>query len=322
MSFIKILARLFERSTGAPKDVKYIPVQNMLKSIENKKRFVPHASDTWEPTQAQLDAAKVGTFSMKDFVKKILNQGGLGACTAFGWAGAIAVMHAIRNGMPVWLSTLFIYYYERLINGTVNQDSGADVKDGASVLSTRGAPLESSYPYSDDGQTFKEEPPASLDAEAAKYKVVSPLKVAPKVSHIKAALKAEMPVVFGFLVYSSFEDSETSRTGIVKMPEDGEAMVGGHCVFAIGYTDSTGAVKFFRTADAVRYRLSRMLGSVSHALRLSTGLTALSVTPPADCLIGVNSWGRRWGDGGLFYMPWTYVTKYASDFYLFTDVTK
>jgi hypothetical protein len=170
MLFIKSLAQIFQRSSGVPQGVKYIPVERMLQAIERKKTFAHNAADVWDPTQAQLDAAATGSFSMKEFVKKILNQGGLGSCTAFGWAGAVALMYAIKTGLPVWLSELYIYYYERLINGTTSQDSGADVKDGASVLSTRGAPLDASYPYSDDAGTFRLQPPAALDDEAAKYK--------------------------------------------------------------------------------------------------------------------------------------------------------
>lgn len=213
------------------------------------------------------------------------------------------------------------YYYERLPNGNVDQDSGAEVVDGANVLSTRGAPLESDYPYNDDGVAFKKEPPASLDAAAAKHKILNPLRVSPLVAHIKAALKAQHPVIFGFMVYESFESSATSRTGIVTMPEEGESMVGGHCTFAIGYTDGEGKAHFHKKSDAVRFSVLSWLSRASHSLRLSSGLTAFSVTPPPNCMIGVNSWGRSWGDGGIFYMPWDYVQKYAADFYIFTDLT-
>ena len=324
MLSIKDLTSFFTPVTGAPKGVKYIPVERMLEAMARRDAFNAHAADAdniWTPTQAQLDASATGSFSMLEFVKKILNQGQLGSCTAYGWAGAVALKYAMKTGVAVFLATLYIYFYERFLNGTVNDDSGADVKDGANVLSTRGAPLESSYPYNDDGVAFKNTPPVALDAEAAKYKVVKPLQVSPQVPHLKAALKAGMPIIFGFMVYDSFESSSTASTGVVTMPTPDEQMLGGHCVFAIGYTDSAGTAKFFKTSDAVKHQLMRAVGSVTNTFRAVAGLEPLALTPPADCLIGVNSWGKGWGDKGVFYMPWTFVQKYAMDYYVFEDVT-
>ncbi|MBX9724570.1 MAG: hypothetical protein K2X81_24410, partial [Candidatus Obscuribacterales bacterium] len=154
-----------------------------------------------------------------------------------------------------------------------------------------------------------------------KYKILNAQPVSPTAAHIKAALKAKYPVIFGFMVYDSFESSYTSRTGIVTMPKDGESQLGGHCTYAIGYTDSQGVAHFHKSSDALRYRVSRLFSGIGHKLRLGTGFTAFAVTPPANCMIGVNSWGRGWGDGGVFYMPWDFVQKYAADFYIFTDVT-
>ncbi len=318
MSFIPKL----DRSSLVPKGVRYIPVEKMLRSLKKKSAYAAGAN-TWTPTDAQLLAAATGSFSMLSFVKKILNQGGLGACTAFGWAGAVAVFYAIKTGSFKLLSMLYIYYYERLSMGKTDEDSGAECVDGANVLTSRGAPLESSYPYNDDGVVFKQEPPAVLDAEASKNKIVNPLQVSPITAHIKAALKAQYPVIFGFMVYDSFESSATARTGIVKMPKPSEAMLGGHCTYAIGYTDSTGAAHFEKTSDALFYRVANLFSFVSQALRGRgrSKKNKFAVTPPPNCLIGVNSWGRGWGDGGVFYMPWEYVTQYAADFYIFTDVT-
>ncbi|HEY9714705.1 MAG TPA: C1 family peptidase, partial [Chroococcales cyanobacterium] len=197
-----------------------------------------------------------------------------------------------------------------------------EVGDGADVLSGRGAPLESEYPYSDDSSTFKKTPPAKLDASAAKHKIVNPMKVRANIDHIKAALKAGFPVVFGFEVYSSFESSTVARTGVVPMPKRGEQLLGGHCTYFIGYTDSDGNAHFNKTSHAVRFHVSRLFGSLTHHLRRLTGFTALAVTPPANCLISANSWGTGWGDGGYFYLPFAFVTKYAADFYIFGDVTK
>jgi hypothetical protein len=62
------------------------------------------------------------------------------------------------------------------------------------------------------------------------------------------------------------------------MPGSDESVLGGHCTYAIGYTDSTGKAKFFNKADAVKFHVLRALGAVSHSLRLFTGLRALALS--------------------------------------------
>ena len=37
------------------------------------------------------------------------------------------------------MSRLFIYYNERLLDGTVNEDSGANLRDGAAVINASGS---------------------------------------------------------------------------------------------------------------------------------------------------------------------------------------
>ena len=45
------------------------------------------------------------------------------------------------------------------------------------------------------------------------------------------------PFIFGFTVYESFEGEDVAKTGIMQMPKDGEQVVGGHAVMAVGYDD-------------------------------------------------------------------------------------
>jgi C1A family cysteine protease len=56
---------------------------------------------------------------------------------------------------------------------------------------------------------------------------------------MKGCLASGYPFVFGFSVYESFESPEVLDTGVVPMPSDGEAQLGGHAVLAVGYDDAT-----------------------------------------------------------------------------------
>ena len=62
-------------------------------------------------------------------------------------------------------------------------------------------------------------------------------------AEIKSGLSNGFPIVFGFIVYESFESEETAKTGIVKMPEQSEKVLGGHAVTLVGYDDTKGTFK-------------------------------------------------------------------------------
>lgn len=70
------------------------------------------------------------------------NQGNLGSCTANAMVGAYQFIHPSFMG-----SRLFLYYNERLIEGTPGKDTGAYIHDGISSLEKTGLCLESAWPY-------------------------------------------------------------------------------------------------------------------------------------------------------------------------------
>jgi C1A family cysteine protease len=192
----------------------------------------------------------------------IENQGQLGSCTSFGWAAAVRYRdhNKVAPAASVsWfdqilidlglkkkptppaptdyaLSHLFIYYNERVIDGTVNQDAGAAVADGAKVVSTLGTPPESDWPY--DINQFATKPPQQAYDDAAKHVVPAPSSVDnTNLNEVKTALANGHPVVYGFTVAQSFEN--VGADGIYT----GRGWnVGGHCVCAVGYDDSKQAI--------------------------------------------------------------------------------
>jgi len=134
------------------------------------------------------------------------------------------------------ISRLFIYYQERVILGTINYDSGAYIRDGIKVCYTNGAPLESYWPYNINKFAVKPMNSAYIDAEKRK---ITRYERCLSLSSVKAAIAAGNAVVFGFSVYSSFESSVVSRTGMMPYPNiSRERLLGGHAVCAVGYRDS------------------------------------------------------------------------------------
>jgi len=101
----------------------------------------------------------------------IYDQGQLGSCTANGIAGAIHFDRMKQHLQPNFTpSRLFIYYNERVIEGTVNEDSGAMIRDGIKSVATQGDCPETEWPY--DITKFTVKPPANCYTDAPKYRVV------------------------------------------------------------------------------------------------------------------------------------------------------
>jgi len=166
----------------------------------------------------------------------IYDQGQLGSCTGNGIAGAVEFDQGKQGSKQFTPSRLFIYYNERVIEGTVNQDSGAQVRDGIKSVATLGVPPETDWPY--DIQKFAQKPPPKAYSDAKQDVVSSYARVAQNLSQMQGCLAEGYPFVFGFTVYASFESESVAETGVVPMPAPGENVVGGHCVVAVGYNNT------------------------------------------------------------------------------------
>jgi C1A family cysteine protease len=161
------------------------------------------------------------------------DQDQLGACTGNGWAFCYAFAHHRVTGQWQRFSRLFIYYGERNIEGTVPTDSGAEIRDGAQVVTTLGCCLENLWPY--DISQFAAKPPPKAFAAALSLKALKCYKV-DNTDHIsiRVALAHHDPVVFGCSVYEDIENL-TSSDYILPMPRG--PPVGGHCMVVVGYKD-------------------------------------------------------------------------------------
>ena len=70
----------------------------------------------------------------------VYNQGSLGSCTANAISAAVQFCD-IKEKLPncnIMPSRLFLYYNERAIEGTIHQDSGAQIRDGIKSVNTQG----------------------------------------------------------------------------------------------------------------------------------------------------------------------------------------
>jgi C1A family cysteine protease len=222
----------------------------------------------------------------------VYDQLHIGSCTANAIAGALQFDRRKQKLSDFVPSRLFIYYNERAMEGTVNSDSGAYIRDGIKSVARQGDCPEEKWPYDGNpypdvpgdafppNQRLTKKPPQSCYSEAIKYKAVSYQRVSRSLSQMKGCLASGYPFVYGFTVYDSFMSAEVQKTGHAPMPGPNEAVLGGHAVLAVGYDDAQQAF-IFR-----------------------------------------NSWGEGWGMKGYGTMPYAYLLdgNLSDDFWVVTLV--
>lgn len=174
-----------------------------------------------------------GKVDLRLFMPPVYDQGNLGSCTANA-SGAAVEFLAIQAKKDYMPSRLFIYYNERVIEGSVDDDAGAEIRDGIKTLSKQGVCDENLWLYNVD--YFAKKPPPTAYSAAKKNKISRYERVDnTNITNIRAALASGCPVVFGFTVYDSFESDKVAKTGVVPMPKKSESVLGGHAVLIVGY---------------------------------------------------------------------------------------
>jgi len=199
----------------------------------------------------------------------VYDQGQLGSCTANA-IGAAVQFDQKKQGLKDYVpSRLFIYYNERDIEGTTDQDSGAMIRDGVKSVNKLGVCAETSWPYDPSpfppNPKLTQKPSQACYGEASKHIAVQYSRVPRTLNQMKGCLASGYPFVFGFTVYQSFESKQVATTGQAPMPGPAEEVLGGHAVLAVGYDDSS------------------------------------------QRFIVRNSWGTGWGIKGYFTLPYPYL---------------
>ncbi len=203
----------------------------------------------------------------------VYDQGHIGSCTANAIAGAVQFDRMKKGQSPDFVpSRLFIYYNERAMEGSINSDPGAMIRDGIKSVHRQGVCPEAMWPYDPNpfppegsNQHAIQKPSAACYTEAQKYQAISYHKVVQAINQMRGCLAEGFPFVFGFTVYDTIFNAAVTKSGDIQMPGDGEAPIGGHAILAVGYD------------DAARVFIIR------------------------------NSWGTRWGKRGYGTMPYAYL---------------
>lgn len=202
---------------------------------------LPDARDFSRTLKITSSAKLPSAVDLRDKLRDIpiINQGPLGSCTACAIATAHMATQIINEEkLKLVPSKLFIYYNEREIEGSVNYDSGAMIRDGIKSVVKQGVCSEKEWPYR--VSKFKLKPHDKCYENALNYQALIYERLRGRyVNELMSVLYQGFPFIFGFTVYNSFNSTKVARTGNYLPNPLTESVMGGHAVICFGYDQPT-----------------------------------------------------------------------------------
>jgi len=212
---------------------------NKTKRIYGWKPDLPDQRDKLYAATRRIAGTLPVRVDLRSGCSRVEHQGMIGSCTAQAIVACAEFLEVKTKKTWVDLSRLWLYYKEREMEGSINQDAGAYIRDGIKVLVKLGVPHEDLWPYVE--KNWNKKPSKEADAGAKEHKITAYQRLN-SLLDMKACLADGYPFVFGFSVYDYFESDEVAKTGIVPIPKDTERVVGGHAVTAVGYDTERGCL--------------------------------------------------------------------------------
>ncbi len=208
--------------------------ENKLKLV--KGGYVPDRVDTRDYIYKIIVRQFPLVSTLKDRMPPVLDQGELGCCVSNAVCNALAFLN-IKSNKPIgFKSRIFNYYNSRVLEGTVAEDSGCEIRDAIKSSNQTGDCYDMTWPY--DISKFTLQPPQQAYTEAAQHKLVLYQRVNQDRTSIKSCIVSGYPIVIGIMCYNSLGNPNVDN-GDIPMPTRKDYAVGGHCVLVTGYNDFT-----------------------------------------------------------------------------------
>lgn len=193
----------------------------------------------FKPTAAHVDDKLIDWRSM---FPPCYDQGDEGSCSPNATIGAVQFLQKQQGEPVVMMSRNFLYFNVRSREGTIDSDSGSQLRDCLISLVVEGVCPESEWQYDTHG--WDTQPPQRCYDAAIVLEVMDYERVDNTSRSDMLAALTRGPVIGGFSVCSSFESDEVSRSGYYN-PKPDEDIVGGHAIVVVGSdpTDNTYIVR-------------------------------------------------------------------------------
>ena len=174
--------------------------------------------------------------SLRSQMPPIFNQEETSSCTAFAISAVLNFNRIKTKETPQFRpSELFNYYKERLEEGTIKEDAGAEIRTGMKVVNKYGFCSHRNWPFV--AAKLKNKPSARAYMAGTLYKTAEYYRLNnSNINDLKACLVSGNPFIFGYSTYESSGAADTNG-GIIPMPSTNEKALGGHAIICCGYDD-------------------------------------------------------------------------------------
>ena len=255
----------------------------LIRDTPDRRDFIRRYGDDEIPSTEEHPVV-----DLRGDIVQVFNQDLLDCCVASVLCSAYELLvqkqaHELNHiHYDFKASRLFVYYNARGLNSTIDEDSGASMRQALMAIHHYGVCHEALWPFKISEYRELPRPACYTDAEGNKLTKYESL--AQDRHQLRACLKEGFPFAFGFEVYNSLE-TEITENGKMPLPSDEEIQGGAselHSVLCVGYDDNI------------------------------------------ECFTVLNSWGKSFGDGGYFYMPYKYILdpERSFDFWKLSEVTE
>lgn len=181
-----------------------------------------------------VDSYPPQDFLPVEWLPPIRDQGNQGSCTGHGVRSLGQYMRKKEGQVDIELSPRFIYYNARVVEHTVKEDAGAEIRDCIKQVAHLGFASEKDCPY--DWRNWTKRPSNRSFVDARQDMAIEYARPDQSLLSLKSLIAENFGFVFGFAVYENFESRQVEDSGIMNMPQG--YLLGGHAVWAVGYDDS------------------------------------------------------------------------------------
>lgn len=196
---------------------------------------LPDPRDHKWATSPPIAQALPDNVDLRENMPPVVDQLQLGSCTANTHCNAVDYQRKKQGLSFLRGSRLFHYFNTRTLEGTVNSDSGASIRNTIKAGVEWGTSFETCWPY--DITKYREKPKQECYDVAIQHQTLEYMRVEQNMQEIMGCLASGFVIQCGIMVYRQYE--QVGPSGIINMPNMNEAPLGGHSQLLCGYYKDT-----------------------------------------------------------------------------------